>query len=592
MAEKIEGCSKNILPYFWAFIFVAFVVFYWAYYIMSNRSEDNYDLYQTRQEALQQNRQDIQRGDKMGMVVGGGNPSHFSKIIPKIREVVVNISVMNPPPALQGRVANQTPALNDKQIPGGLTFVDPFTGPEFDSIGSGIIIEASGYILTNYHVVERAKTVFVTTFTDEAQQRYQAQVIKTDPLHDLALVQINPRKELAVAILGDSNEVNIGDVVIAVGSPWGLSQSVTSGIVSAKRQSLTIEGVTHANLLQTDAAINQGNSGGPLINADGEVIGINTAIYTTSGAFSGVGFAVPSNQAKEFIEDTIGIELPIGRLANNLAQQVLFGFGVAPPILMGVAAPHPYWGECTNCHVYINSPTKQGTSQAAASGLNIAAQTNLPGGFSNMDKPYVGLDIQKIDNIIARQFNIDSNKGVMINFIAENSPAMKAGLQIGDVIIKLNGRWVATPFTFDSILNKEPVGETVRIAFLRNGQRSEANLTTEAMPRNLNNISPWNGPLFRAPEEMEWMGLEVSLLTAKIARKRQLPIDEKGLYVIEADGIAGASGIVPGDIIKSINRMPITDFNSYNEAIKRVNLNDGIVLQVSRMGRHSFVALQ
>ncbi|KKL10195.1 hypothetical protein LCGC14_2558250, partial [marine sediment metagenome] len=147
-------------------------------------------------------------------------------------------------------------------------------------------------------------------------------------------------------------------------------------------------------------------------------------------------------------------------------------------------------------------------------------------------------------------------------------------------------------FTFDSILNKEPVGETVRIAFLRNGQRSEANLTTEAMPRNLNNISPWNGPLFRAPEEMEWMGLEVSLLTAKIARKRQLPIDEKGLYVIEADGIAGASGIVPGDIIKSINRMPITDFNSYNEAIKRVNLNDGIVLQVSRMGRHSFVALQ
>ena len=592
MAKKIEGCSKNILPYFWGVLFLAFVVFYWAYYTMSNRNEDRYEMSNPRQKAIQQNRQDIQQGNNMGMVVAGENPSPFASIIPQIREGVVNISVMNSLPALQRRAADQTPALKDKQTQeqeqGGLAFVDPFTGPEYESIGSGIIIEPSGYILTNYHVVENAKTVFVTTFIGDAQQRYQAQVINTDALRDLAVVQIITRKELPVAILGDSNKVNIGDVVIAVGSPWGLSQSVTSGIISAKRQSITIEGVTHANLIQTDASINQGNSGGPLINANGEVIGINTAIYTPNGAFSGVGFAVPSNQAKEFIEDTIDIELP----ADNMAQQVLFGFGTAPPIQMGIGAPHPNWGECTNCHVYINSPAKPGTSQPAAFGLNIATQTNQPDFFNNLDKPYIGLDIQKIDNIISRQFNIDTNKGVMINFIAENSPAMNAGLQIGDVIIKLNGRWVDTPFTFNGILNAEPVGETVRIAFLRNGRRSETYLTTEPMPGNLNNIFPQNRPLSRPPEEIEWMGLEMKLLTANIARKRKLPINEKGLYVTEAGGIAGASGIAPGDIITSINRMPISDFASFNEAIKRVNLNDGIVLQVNRMGRNSFVVIQ
>jgi len=171
-------------------------------------------------------------------------------------------------------------------------------------MGSGVIIDPKGYILTNEHVVRDADEITVTLM-DPEEKKYKGKVIGKDMRTDLAVVKIEPKEKLSFLSLADSDKVRVGDWSIAVGSPFGLEQTVTVGIISAVRQSLNIDGNSYANLLQTDAAINRGNSGGPLINIKGEIIGINTAIYAPTGVFAGIGFAIPSNRAKEIMEQLI-----------------------------------------------------------------------------------------------------------------------------------------------------------------------------------------------------------------------------------------------------------------------------------------------
>lgn len=171
-----------------------------------------------------------------------------------------------------------------------------------EGTGSGVIIDPDGYILTNNHVVQDADQLTVTLSNGKP---YKGKVVGTDPRSDLAVIQIKSSNPLPYVPLGDSSSVRIGDWALAIGSPFGLEQTVTAGIISAIRQSLNIEGKNFANLLQTDAAINRGNSGGPLVNLKGQVIGINTAIYAPTGVFSGIGFAIPVNNAKKIMKDLI-----------------------------------------------------------------------------------------------------------------------------------------------------------------------------------------------------------------------------------------------------------------------------------------------
>ncbi len=174
----------------------------------------------------------------------------------------------------------------------------------FEGMGSGVIIDPRGYVLTNEHVIRGADELKVTLLEPE-EKTYTGKVVGKDPRTDLAVIKINAKGDLPSAILGDSDKVRVGDWAVAVGSPFGLEQTVTVGVISAVRQSLSIEGHNYANLLQTDAAINRGNSGGPLINIRGEVIGINTAIYAPTGVFAGIGFAIPVNRAKVIMEQLI-----------------------------------------------------------------------------------------------------------------------------------------------------------------------------------------------------------------------------------------------------------------------------------------------
>jgi serine protease Do len=173
---------------------------------------------------------------------------------------------------------------------------------KFEAQGSGVIIDPKGYILTNYHVISDAEEITVTLSDGE---KLKGKVTGKDPRTDLAVISVNAGRVLPFVRLGDSDKVRVGEVAIAVGSPFGLQQTVTSGIVSAVRQSLVIEGKEFRNLIQTDAAINQGNSGGPLCSLKGEVIGINSAIYAPTGVFNGIGFAIPINNAKSILSDLI-----------------------------------------------------------------------------------------------------------------------------------------------------------------------------------------------------------------------------------------------------------------------------------------------
>ncbi|RAU20078.1 trypsin [Paramagnetospirillum kuznetsovii] len=284
-----------------------------------------------------------------GQVGSGGG---FSRVVTLLRHSVVSVTASSP-----GRAAAAK-----AQMPPSPDVLPRFANPtttSVENIGTGVIVRDDGFIVTNYHVVRGANSVVVSVSDDAGATRYSAEIVKMDEALDLALLKIAPRAPLTSAVLGDSSAVRVADEVIAIGTPFGLDMSVSRGIISAKGKSMVIEGVTHSKLLQTDAAINQGNSGGPLVISNGMVIGINTAIYTPSGAFAGIGFAVPSNQVRLFVEDEVN-GLPAmaaaGPAMGFVALQApgLAGVGAAgPAIAAGVPSPHTDGRQtmaCDNCH--------------------------------------------------------------------------------------------------------------------------------------------------------------------------------------------------------------------------------------------------
>jgi serine protease Do len=170
----------------------------------------------------------------------------------------------------------------------------------YETVGSGVIIDSRGFILTNYHVISLA-TDLVVSVSGRLKGDFPAGIVAADPATDLALIRVSGAPALPEARLGDSHSARVGDWVLAFGSPFGLEQTVTQGIISNRRKSLVIDGISYGEMLQTDAPINRGSSGGPLVNVSAEVIGINTAIYGPNGVFSGTGFAIPVDRAKAFL---------------------------------------------------------------------------------------------------------------------------------------------------------------------------------------------------------------------------------------------------------------------------------------------------
>ena len=220
-----------------------------------------------------------------------GSDETFAAAVSRVRPAVVNISCesIEPSPGIPGNLRFDDPA-RDLAILGG--------------IGSGMIVDSRGYILTCHHIISKASNVFVTPFGPDAR-RYRARVIAKDEDLNLALLKISASAPFPEITTGDSSQMEVADVVLAIGSPFGLEQSVTHGIISDNERDLLIGGRLYREMMQTDAPINRGSSGGPLININGEVIAVNMAIYSTTGVYSGVSFAMPVNQVKPFLGKTI-----------------------------------------------------------------------------------------------------------------------------------------------------------------------------------------------------------------------------------------------------------------------------------------------
>jgi S1-C subfamily serine protease len=524
--------------------------------------------------------------------VGSGG---FASVAMSLRNSVVNISTTNSANAAQAAAPN----------PEMSRFANPFSKRSNGSIGSGIIIRNDGYIISNYHIVRGAGGVVVTVFTNQGTQRYRATIVKMDEVMDLVLLKINPQVALQAAVLGDSNRVRTADEVIAIGSPFGLDQTVSRGIVSALRKSLNIEGITHANLIQTDAAINQGNSGGPLIASNATVIGINTAIYTPTGAFSGIGFAIPSNQVRLFMQDEMGQPLKSAQAFSAAAPRR--PVATAAPAINTSSRPPGSHNDgrnamnCTSCHQFkgrtatasVGVAAYQFTNPPNTLAMNVAAPSanfGVPGANISL----MGAGIMPLNAALAERLKQPRDKGVFVSQIIPGSPSAMAGLQAGDIILKAEGKRIWAPGQLTDMVKSAGNGNNVRLSILRNGKRDSIDLTVALGPAAM--VQAPASAIMRPraiPNEFNWRGINVeNFITVALPQNP----GEPALRGAEIDGVrkataAAKSGLQPRDIILQINSQPVGKAELLDQAIRDAKGQTSNLLMVMRNGRQFFVML-
>jgi S1-C subfamily serine protease len=437
---------------------------------------------------------------------------------------------------------------------------------------SGIIVNRRGYILTNHHVVKGADNIVVTLSYDQLRKSYSARVFDTRPDLDLAVIKIESTdKEIFTpAPLGNSDRIYIGQEVVAIGNPFGLSQSASSGIISNPQRTLTAGDKIFDDLIQTDASINPGSSGGALVNPNAEVVGINTAIYSPTQAFSGIGFAVPVNQAKTAFSNLIEV---------------------------------------------IHSPLARNNTQVPKGNINQAklppADINLQmmAGRSTVQRCWLGISACPVNSVMARELDLPNDDGVLVNRIFGNSPAAKGGLIVGDVIYRVDQKRVRDEKMLWSLLMPKRTGDKVKITFFRNNTKKTLNVRLEPEPpgiRSLPSTVPQGSSAFQtvamvstgtlpSPREQNaaekkfieghWLGLEVIPLTAELATEYQVPKGENGVLVDEVTLEAAESGILAGDMVQSIRGFPTPGLKAFFQATQRVQEEKRARMGISRRGR-------
>jgi len=393
---------------------------------------------------------------------------------------------------------------NDRDLPG---FSFPHSIPPRQGVGSGVVIDPTGIILTNNHVVEDADEVLIE-FTDGRQ--FKASDIKTDEQTDLAVVWIDADEPLPAATLGDSDQLEIGDWVIAVGNPFELDGTVSAGIISGKGRALRAGKRT--NFLQTDAAINPGNSGGPLVNLDGEVVGINTAIASNSGGYQGVGFAIPSNVAKWVTDQLIQrgsvqrayLGVSIGPITNEIARQlgvqpnrgVLVSevFRDTPAAKAGFQAGDvilAFAGRDVNSprelqEIVERSPTgskqqvniirdgKRTTLEVEVKPLpeDFGLAQRSSGDSSTYKARELGLEVGELTDELAKHLGYEGYSGALVTEVESDGLAAEVGIRPGDLILRVGKTPVKSTAEFEAALKKESLEEGIMLLIrTREGNR-------------------------------------------------------------------------------------------------------------------------
>ncbi len=393
-------------------------------------------------------------------------------------------------------------------------------GAERRALGSGFIVDPSGYIITNNHVVDKADKIYVRLSSDPESgpdsEGRPAKVIGTDKDTDIAVIKIETDKPLPTVKLGNSDGAQVGDWVLAIGSPFGLSQTVSAGIVSAKNRSIDEApgpgGVSQSQFqrfIQTDAAINPGNSGGPLVDMSGQVIGMNTAIYTQSMGSQGVGFAMPSNIIANVYNMLIGPDHKVTRGSIGISFQ---------------------------------------SSMSSAVGRMY--------GFKN---------------------------GVIVSTVTPSGGAAKAGLQPGDVIVSIDGRQIKDGDDLVNDISARKVGSSVKLGYLRDGKQNSANVAIGDRAKTYADIAGNSDDDDNSPQESDAgqgkLGITVSAIPPAVTQKSGI---SHGVIVtsVRPGSFADEINLVKGTIITEINKKPITDEASYKVVVTALKPKDDVVFVV------------
>jgi serine protease Do len=392
------------------------------------------------------------------------------------------------------------------------------------ALGSGFVVDPTGYIVTNNHVIESATDIQVTT-TDGVD--HPAKLIGADPKTDLALLKIETTKPMPYVQFGDSDKARVGDWVLAVGNPFGLGGTVTTGIVSARSRDIH-EG-PFDDFLQIDASINQGNSGGPTFDMNGNVVGINTAIFSPSGGSVGIGFAIPSNLAK--------------------------------PIL---------------------------------------AELKDKG---SIQRGYLGVEIQQVTPEIAKAIGLDEPKGALVASIQPDSPAAKAKLEPGDVIVSFNNQPVHEMRDLPRLVAETDPNAKVELGILRNKHEMTVS-TVVGKLKDDNKVASNDQPGQddgsanddKAGVQVSALGATLATVTEQTRQQFNLDDSEKGVVVadIDSDGPLADQGIRPGDVIKRVSDSAVAspaDVKRLAEKAKE-NKENVLLMLVDRQGRSLFVAVK
>ncbi|HEY7726324.1 MAG TPA: DegQ family serine endoprotease [Anaeromyxobacteraceae bacterium] len=458
---------------------------------------------------------------------GGGTPlpaaavpgaASLAPLVKAVKPAVVNVStttvIKNPHPFLRGPRPG-----DDDDEPDFFRFFGP--GPreyKGQSLGSGFVINPDGYVLTNNHVVQNASDIKVRLADG---REFEAKVVGRDAATDVALLKLEKASGLSTVPLGDSDSLEQGDFVVAIGNPFGFRESVTFGVVSAKDRTLT--GNAFDDFIQTDAAINQGNSGGPLFNMKGEVVGINTAIISPQLG-QGLGFAVPVNTAKALIPQL----LDKGRVARG----------------------------------------------------------------------YLGVSVQDLSPELAQAFAAPTGtKGALVQSVMPDSPASRAGVEAGDIVVQVNGKAVdgAGPLT-RAVSSVRPGGKA-DLVLLRSGHRKTLAVTVAPRPdedrlaRGTESDEDQEGG--RPARKDEKLGLRVAPLTPELARELRVP-DERGVVVtgVTEDGPADRAGVRRGDLVIEVNRKPVRTVDELGSAVGKLKAGELALLRVRRRDQALFLPVK
>jgi len=424
-------------------------------------------------------------------------PESFADLAEKLMPSVVNISTTQ----TVRTSSNQFPF----QFPPGSPFEEMFkefqrpTERKASSLGSGFIIKENGIVITNNHVIANADDILIKVDTKE----YKAKVIGADPYMDIAVLKMETKDKFKPVKFGDSDKARVGDWVIAIGNPFGLGGTVTSGIISARNRDINL--TRYDDFIQTDASINQGNSGGPLFNLKGEVVGINTAIIAPGQAGSiGIGFAIPANAA------------------SNVVDQ-LINFG----------------------------ETRRG---------------------------WLGVRIQEVTKEIAEAVKLKKPEGALVASVGEKSPADKAGVKAGDIILEFDGKKIDIMRTLPKVVASTKVGKDVQLKIWRNKKLITKKLTLGRLESSQEFKE--KNPKIKKTKEIEIESLKITVrdLNQEDISSRKLNKDTKGVVIMEISNISPLKGLLNvNDIIIEAQKSPITKSsdlkNIVNEIKKRGDKN-------------------